>query len=108
MNNFRFISFDTEEPYESRSSAAMPDKRSRDEEVTEARAAYSLSPKVTLLCCNRYCFLIDSERNPISSFGRRYLFKWESEPDRVLKHCDHIIGFSKHFIEFRNITSVRL
>ncbi|KAI8148652.1 hypothetical protein BJV82DRAFT_271693 [Fennellomyces sp. T-0311] len=108
MNNFRFLSFDSQEPYESRSSAAIPNKRGRNEEVTEARTAFNLTPKQTLICCNRYCFLIDEERNPISSGGQRYLFKWESEPEQIVRYHDHVIGFSKHFIEFRSILSVRL
>ncbi|KAI9499680.1 CNH domain-containing protein [Zychaea mexicana] len=109
LNNIRFLSFDDGEPYERRSSLSLNDRRRRDEDNTEARAAFHLSPTCVLLCYNRYGYLIDAHGNPVSSSnGQAYLFEWESEPLRVVRHRNHIIGFSEHFIEIRHLSSGEL
>ena len=111
LNNFRFFSFDDGEPHERRSSLSLDDRRRKDDDNLEARAAFYLTSSHVLLCYNRYAYIIDAHdghRITTGSHGQPYLFKWESEPLHVIRHKDYVIGVSNHFIEIRKIYSVRL
>ncbi|KAI9263433.1 CNH domain-containing protein [Phascolomyces articulosus] len=109
QNNFRFFSFGDGEPHERRSSLPLDDRRRKDDNSIEARAAFYIKPNRILLCYNRYGYLIDEHHNIIPSDNSNgYLFKFESDPDNVVRHKDYIIGFSDHFIEIRSLNSGEL